>query len=109
MKAMFDLKGEITNCKIYFRSPKCVDNNGFIDMQEVEKMGFNTLISVNNIYNCEIVCVKTNDLEPKIEILSTNYRSVIKPISNVQVDIHRSYCLYDWVRFWLYKLWKKIN
>lgn len=110
MKFMFDLKGDVTHCKIYFRAPKCVDDTGNLDMEILKEMGFDGFINLDGgIHFCEIFFSRGKNSEPEIEILSTNYKSTIKPFSNVNVNMHRSYSLYDWVKFWLYRLWKKIK
>ncbi len=108
---MIELKGTVTNCKVYFSAPKSASTDIGVDLNKVHELGFDYFVNVGNDA-CKRNKFFTNSSrtdKAEIQIIAESIFSVIKPISNVEVEIARSYNAFQWVGFLFVCSYRKLK
>lgn len=111
MKAMIELGGVITNSKIYFSVPKCLSTDFGVNLVKVHEFGFDCFAHMSNekFENVEIYTNSSKSDKAEVQIITTDFTAIIKPICNVEVEIIRSYNTFQWVAFGALSVYRKLK
>lgn len=111
MKAMIELGGVITESRVYLSASTTISTKDGLCSKKLQSLGFDCFAHTSNekFENVEIYTNSSKTDKAEVQIITKDFTAIIKPICNVEVEIVRSYNLFQWIAFGALSFYRKLK